>query len=194
MSTVDQEPLMDGLADVSQPPLSQTERLLHRLMDVIQSARPVPLSTSAMINRDEVIVLIEEALNIFPDEVRQSRWLLKEREDFLAKVRIEGDEILSQARNRAERMVQRSDLVRAAEMRSQKIVDAAEADARRLRLEIEDYCDQKLGSFEIVLERTMRLVAQGRERLQLRARVHGAPEGPTDDDAMATDVFDQDRS
>lgn len=194
MSTVDQEPPMDGLADVSQPPLSQTERLLHRLMDVIQSARPVPLSTSAMINRDEVIVLIEEALNIFPDEVRQSRWLLKEREDFLAKVRIEGDEILSQARNRAERMVQRSDLVRAAEMRSQKIVDAAEADARRLRLEIEDYCDQKLGSFEIVLERTMRLVAQGRERLQLRARVHGAPEGPTDDDAMATDVFDQDRS
>lgn len=194
MSTVDQEPLMDELADVSQPPLSQTERLLHRLMDVIQSARPVPLSTSAMINRDEVIVLIEEALNIFPDEVRQSRWLLKEREDFLAKVRVEGDEILSQARNRAERMVQRSDLVKAAEARAQKIVDAAEADARRLRLEIEDYCDQKLGSFEIVLERTMRLVAQGRERLQLRARVHGAPEGPTDDDANATDVFDQDRS
>ena len=194
MSTVDQEPLMDELADVSQPPLSQTERLLHRLMDVIQSARPVPLSTSAMINRDEVIVLIEEALNIFPDEVRQSRWLLKEREDFLAKVRVEGDEILSQARNRAERMVQRSDLVKAAEARAQKIVDAAEADARRLRLEIEDYCDQKLGSFEIVLERTMRLVAQGRERLQLRARVHGAPEGPTDDDAIATDVFDQDRS
>lgn len=194
MSTVDQEPVLDELADVSQPPLSQTERLLHRLMDVVQSARPVPLSTSAMINRDEVIVLIEQALNIFPDEVRQSRWLLKEREDFLLKVKVEGDEILSQSRNRAERMVQRSDLVKAAEARAQKIVEAADADARRTRLEIEDYCDQKLGSFEIVLERTMRLVAQGRERLQLRARVHGAPEGPTDEEAMVTDVFDQDRS
>ena len=194
MSTVDQEPVLDELADVSQPPLSQTERLLHRLMDVVQSARPVPLSTSAMINRDEVIVLIEQALNIFPDEVRQSRWLLKEREDFLLKVKVEGDEILSQSRNRAERMVQRSDLVKAAEARAQKIVEAADADARRTRLEIEDYCDQKLGSFEIVLERTMRLVTQGRERLQLRARVHGAPEGPTDEEAMVTDVFDQDRS
>ena len=196
MSTVDQEPLVDDLTAMDQAPLSQTERLLHRLMDVLQSARPVPLSTSAMVNRDEVIVLIEQALNIFPDEVRQSRWLLKEREDFLAKMKSEGEEIIAQARGRAERMVQRSELVRAAELRAQKIVDAADADARRMRLEVEDYCDQKLGSFEIVLERTMRLVAQGREKLQLRARVHGRDDAapPEEDPAQSGPMFDQDRS
>lgn len=196
MSTVDQEPIVDDLTAMDQAPLSQTERLLHRLMDVLQSARPVPLSTSAMVNRDEVIVLIEQALNIFPDEVRQSRWLLKEREDFLAKMKAEGEEIIARARGRAERMVQRSELVRAAELRAQKIVDAADADARRMRLEVEDYCDQKLGSFEIVLERTMRLVAQGREKLQLRARVHGRDDVALqeDDPNQTGPMFDQDRS
>ncbi len=35
-----------------------------------------------------------------------------------------------------------------------------------MRLECEDYCDQKLASFEIVLERTMKTVAAGRTKLQ----------------------------
>ena len=56
---------------------------------------------------------------------------------------------------------------RLAEARARHIVDTAEADARRTRLECEDYCDKKLGSFEIVFARTMKLVVQGRQRLQL---------------------------
>ena len=67
---------------------------------------------------------------------------------------------------RAERMVQRTEVVKAAEHRARRIVDGAEAEARRLRLECEDYCDQKLATFEIVLERTMKVVMAGRDKLQ----------------------------
>ena len=63
-------------------------------------------------------------------------------------------------------MVQRTEVVKAAEHRARRIIDAAEAEARRLRLECEDFCDQKLAGFEIVLERTLKLVASGREKLQ----------------------------
>ena len=42
----------------------------------------------------------------------------------------------------------------------------AEADSRRLRHEAEDYIDQKLAAFEVVLERTMATVQKGREQLQ----------------------------
>ena len=68
----------------------------------------------------------------------------------------------SRPATRAERMVQRTEVVKAAEQRAHQIVDAAEAEARRLRHEGEDFCDQKLASFEIVLERTLKLVASGR--------------------------------
>ena len=40
------------------------------------------------------------------------------------------------------------------------------SDGLRLRLEAEDYCDQKLGSFENVLQRTLQQVAAGRAKLQ----------------------------
>jgi hypothetical protein len=46
-------------------------------------------------------------------------------------------------------------------------LDDANEEARRLRHEVEDYADQKLASFEIVLDRTLKTVRAGREKLQV---------------------------
>jgi predicted transcriptional regulator len=145
---------------------AETEDVLLQIRAVIENARPVPLSASSMITKDEVLELVEEALEQLPEELRAARWLLKEREEFLARTRHEADEILAQATARAERMVQRAEVVKAADQRAYEIVEAAQGDARRLRHEVEDFCDQKLASFEIVLERTQRLVGAGRAKLQ----------------------------
>lgn len=140
--------------------------LVAELRYVIESARPLPLSASSTINKDDVLSLIDEIQASMPDELRSARWLLKEREEFRAKMRREGDEIVALARNRAEQMVQRTQVVKAAEARARKVLETAESDARRLRLEAEDYCDQKLGSFENVLQKTLQQVGAGRAKLQ----------------------------
>jgi hypothetical protein len=144
----------------------ESEQLLRRIADVIGSARPMPLSASVMVNKEEVLALIDDALDRLPDELRAARWLLKERDDFLAKVKREADDILEAARSRAESMVQRTEVVKAAEQRARKVVEAARDEARNTRLQCDDYVDQKLASFEIVLERTMRTVVAGRSKLQ----------------------------
>ena len=54
------------------------EALVRRVIDVINAARPMPLSTSVMVSRDEIIDLLEAALAELPEEVREARWLLKE--------------------------------------------------------------------------------------------------------------------
>ena len=124
-------------------------------------ARPMPLSASAMINKEEVLELLDEALDRLPESCAQARWLLKEREEYLAKMRHEGDEILEQARARAERMVQRTEVVKAAEHRARQISTAPRPRPAACATSVEDFCDQKLASFEIVLERTLKLVAAG---------------------------------
>ena len=151
----------------SRDPLAgpEAEALLRRAADLIASARPVPLSASAMINRDEVLDLLGEAIDRLPDELRQARWLLKERDEFLVKVQGEGDEILDAAAAKAEAMVQRTEVVKAAELRAKRIVEEANEEASRLRHEAEDFCDQRLAQFEIVLNRTLKMVHAGRERL-----------------------------
>ncbi|CAB4928502.1 MAG: hypothetical protein F2837_02605 [Actinobacteria bacterium] len=145
---------------------AEAENLLVHLRDVISSARPVPLSASSMISKDEVLDLIDEVLQKLPEELRAARWLLKERAEFINSYQHEASEIVAKARARAETMVQRTEVVAAAEQRAYEIVDTAQSDARRLRHEVEDFCDQKLASFEIVLERTQKLVTAGRSKLQ----------------------------
>ncbi len=88
-------------------------------------------------------------------------------------------------------MVQRTEVVKAAEQRARHIVEVAEADARRMRHECEDFCDQRLASFEIVLDRTMKTVTVGREKLagRRRSRRSSPSRSPT---ATARSFFDQD--
>lgn len=171
-----------------------TEVLLRRVMDVINNTRPMPLSSSHLLNnKDEVIELLEDALSRLPDELRQARWLLKEREEFLGRTQREADEIIEVARAQAARMVQKTEIVREAQMFAQRTVDKATEEAGRLRNEAEDYCDQKLAQFEIVLQRTLKTVHVGREKLQVTP-LPEATEGDIDynADEAAVDVFDQD--
>ena len=143
------------------------EALIRSALDLVQTAKAMPLSASVLVSREELAELLQAALDRMPDELRQARWLLKERDEFLAEKQREADALLEEVRVQAERMVQRTEIVRQANHVAQRILDDANEEARRLRHEAEDYADQKLASFEIVLDRTMKTVQAGREKLQV---------------------------
>lgn len=177
--------------------LNETEKLLDRAIHHVANARAMPMSASVMINRDELLDLLEDAQERLPEELKAARWLLKEREEFLVRTRREGDDIIDQARARAARMVQRSEVVAEAERRARRIVDDAESNARMMRMQCEDFCDQRLAQFEIVLERTMKMVTAGREHLAAPIVHTGTqaaigPEGDEVESEAATMFFDQD--
>ena len=142
------------------------EGLIQQAMDTVATARTMPLSASVLVDRQELVDLLQGALERLPEELRHARWLLKERDEFLASRQREADVLLDDVRAQAERMVQRTEIVRQANQVAQRILDDAREEARRLRHEAEDYCDQRLASFEIVLERTLKTVQAGREKLQ----------------------------
>jgi cell division septum initiation protein DivIVA len=170
--------------------VGDAEALLRRALDIIATAPTMPLSSSPRIDRDEIIELLEESLHRLPEEMRQARWMIKERQEFVTKTRREADELLEAARVQAERMVQRTEVVRAAELRARQVSEAADADARRLRHETEDFLDQRLGSFEILLDKLTKTVQAGRSRLSIGA--HREVE-EIDEDDPTKGFFDQDR-
>ena len=175
--------------------INDSETLLRRVIDIIATARTMPLSNSPMVNRDEIIELLEESLNRLPDELRPARWMLRERDEVVGRTKREAEDIVDAARAQAERMVQRTEVVRAAELRARQVVEAAESESRRMRHETEDFCDQRLASFEIVLEKVARTVANGRERLNIRgsrAAAAAAPDGEGDDGEDGGTFFDYD--
>jgi len=160
--------------------LPEVEAVLLRLRHMIAGARDMPLSASSVINKDDVLGLIDELGSKLPEEIRAARWLLKEREEFLARTQREGDEILDAARSQSAALVQRTEVVKAAELRARHILDDAESEARQMRHGADDYCDQKLGSFEIVLQKTLGEVGAGRAKLRGNPMAGLATEMPTD--------------
>jgi F0F1-type ATP synthase membrane subunit b/b' len=142
-----------------------TEDLLRSAIETVRQAKAMPLSSNALVSRDELVGVLEEALKRLPEELRDARWLLRERDDFLSNTRREADAILEASRVQAESMVQRGEIVRQAQHSAQRVVDRAHDEARRLRREAEEYCDRKLSSFEDLLERTAKTVQSGRRKL-----------------------------
>jgi vacuolar-type H+-ATPase subunit H len=187
-------------------PGGDVEALLRELHETIDQARPAPLSTAVKVDRDIALDLLDQAIARLPDDLRNARWLLKERDEFLARTHREADEILAAARGQAERMVQRSEVLRSAEGKARRIVEVARTDAARIRNECDDYVDQRLAKLEAVLERAMGVIAAGRERLRPAkegpkptfegsSEPNGAGDDGADGDAeLSPAFFDQDRA
>jgi F0F1-type ATP synthase membrane subunit b/b' len=168
-----------------------TEGSLLRMRELLESSGTVPFSSSPRVNRDDLLTLIDDALEHLPEELKQARWLLKERTEFLAKAEREAEQIIDAARVQAERMVERDEVVRAARRHSDALVEDAESRSRALQHEAEDYVDQRLAAFEVVLDRTMATVKRGREQLQVHTGSPALSDAePTEDDEPG--FFDQD--
>jgi vacuolar-type H+-ATPase subunit H len=139
---------------------------IDELQVLVEEAKSVPFSSSAVVDRDELLELLAQLKQQVPDEVRQARWMMRDRDEHLARARKEADRILAEAREQRDRLLSRSEIVHAAEREAERILDEGRARSARSRLQAEDYIDQKLAGFEILLNKTLATVARGREQLQ----------------------------
>ena len=169
--------------------LGDTESFFNEAIGAISSAPNAPLSSAPKINREQILGILQDALDCLPAEITEARWMLKERADFLAKTQLEADEILEAARVQAERLVQRTSIVRQSEARARKVIEAANQDSRRLKSETDDFLDRRLGSFEILLDKLVKQVSEGRTRLSLVAQ---EPAREISLESESVMLFDQD--
>jgi hypothetical protein len=153
---------------------------LQQIEDMIKEAKSMPLSSSALLNREEMLELVVQMREVLPEEIKQARWVVKDREELLTKARRDSQRIVEEAEQEQLRMATREEVVKRAEAEANRILTEAREEARRMRLEAEDYVDAKLAQFEIALQRsseelaatktalgrTLEQVEGGRERLR----------------------------
>jgi len=161
--------------------------LLRTLERIAGEARSMPLSSSVMVNRGELLALLRQLREAMPDELDRARWVVREQEGILEHARSDAEEIISEARAEHDRLVSEQQVVVSARDEAERIVDAAHGTARQMRLEAEDYVDAKLANFEVVLHKTLTAVERGRERLRGRLEVDELAE--TDLDAAPSDEY-----
>jgi vacuolar-type H+-ATPase subunit H len=142
--------------------------LIDKLDDLIHNARAVPLTDQVRIDRDAIYDVLDQMRSTIPEEVKQARWIVKERQEMLAEAKREAERLISEAREQAEREASQQEIVKLAERQAQELLDQARAKERETRLGAEDYADGILENLEVNLGKFLSAVQRGREQLASR--------------------------
>ena len=152
---------------------------LQQLEEMVREAKSMPLSSSALLNRDEVLDMLKDMQETLPEEIKQARWIVKDREDLLGKARQDAERIVEQAKEDQLRMARKEEVVHRAEEEADRIVAEAEQQAMDARAEAESYVDARLAQFEIALAQDPRGGAVHDARAGQDARPGGGRARPT---------------
>jgi len=145
-------------------------------LEIVMTAKGVPMSRSVMVSRDQLQPLLEDAIRNLPTELLEARRALREREALMAEEQRRADNLIELAKTRAAQMIETTEIVRLARVRAQEIVAEAEAKSRKMVTETEDFLDSKLAEYEISIGVVLKAVQRGRSRLRaatLPEPIHG---------------------
>lgn len=147
--------------------------LVDDLIIAVEGARMVPLSGNVMLDRDRLIDMLYRLRDDLPEEMRAARWMVRERESFVARTNEKARELLERARQRSDELVSESYIVKEAVDEANALVRQAEGEATRIRLEAEDYSEQAFEQTESVLADLLSQVRRFRAELHQARRSSG---------------------
>jgi cell division septum initiation protein DivIVA len=142
---------------------------LAELRRALEQARSMPMSASAVVNRGELLAMIDEVSGALETAITESQKVVAERESVVDEGRKDAAQIVADAHSEREKIISDTDVYRVAKREADHLLEQARAEAEELRKETDDYVDAKLANFEITLERTTEAVKRGRERLAGRS-------------------------
>ena len=144
---------------------------IDEISALVEQARAVPMSANCMVNRNDLLGMLEELRADMPAEIRRAQALLDERDKIIASGQREADRIISEGEQEHHRLVSVSELTVSAEHEASRIINEARAEAQRLRDEVEEYVDTTLANFEQMLQRTLVTVERGRDKMRALSEI-----------------------
>ncbi|MEV8550970.1 ATP synthase F0 subunit B [Streptomyces glaucescens] len=141
------------------------QKKLDEIVAAVSSARSMPMSASCVVNRAELLSMLEEVRAALPDSLAQAQELIGDREQMVEQARQEAERIIAEAHAQRGSLVSGTEVARRSQAEADRILAEARKEAEEIRAEADDYVDSKLANFEVVLTKTLGSVGRGREKL-----------------------------
>lgn len=153
---------------------------LAELRRAIETARSMPMSASAVVNRSELLDQVDRMAAELPEAFAAADEVTSDRDSVINEARGKAEQIIADAQLERERLVSETEVYRMAKESSERMLEEARTEAEELRRETDEYVDSKLANFEISLTKILEAVSRGRGRLLGRSEL----------DALRDDVND----
>ena len=139
--------------------------LIDTLDDLVHNAKPIPLTDRVRVDKEGIYDLLDQIRATIPEEIKQARWVVKERQEMLAEATREAERMVNQAREFQERLISDEEVAKQAERAAEVIIEDARGRKREIVLGGEDYAGEILNTLEFNLSKFNVAVQRGRERL-----------------------------
>ncbi|GAA3765901.1 ATP synthase subunit B family protein [Streptomyces chiangmaiensis] len=141
------------------------QKKLDEIVAVVSSARSMPMSASCVVNRAELLSMLEEVRAALPGSLAEAQELIGDREFMVERARQEAERIIESAHAERGSLISDTEVARRSQNEADRILTEARQEAEEVRAEADDYVDSKLANFEVVLTKTLGSVGRGREKL-----------------------------
>ncbi|OIJ65984.1 ATP synthase F0 subunit B [Streptomyces mangrovisoli] len=141
------------------------QQKLDEIVASVSGARSMPMSASCVVNRAELLALLEEVRAALPGSLAQAQELIGDRDQMVEQARQEADRIIQHAHSERGSLISDTEIARRSQAEADRILNEARQEAEGVRADADDYVDSKLANFEVVLTKTLGSVGRGREKL-----------------------------
>lgn len=141
-------------------------RLIDEIEDIVEGGASVPFSKKVMVDKDEILDIIQDIRIKLPDEIKQATWIKEERQRILAEAQKDADRLMEEAETRLEELIDQEEITKKAMERGEEIITRAQMNAKEIRLGSVEYADSLLLEQQQKLKDLIQLLNENRKELR----------------------------
>ena len=153
-------------ASAALPTLGQVQDLVSEMILAISEAKTIPASGKVIVDREQMLQTLEMLEVRLPEEMRAARWMVRQRDSFIARTNEQARETLQKARQKADELTSSTNIITEATEEANILVRRAEDQSHRIRMEAEDYADDRLERLEGLMGRVLEQIKSMRAELR----------------------------
>ena len=139
--------------------------LIGMVEETIDNSFKIPFTSKGIVDKEELLETIQEIRLKFPDELKQAKYLIEDRQRIMAEAQKEADNIIKNATDKVNVMVSEHEITKLATEEAMKIMEAAQNDARNMRMATKEYVVKTMNGLEASLTDALMKVKEDKRNL-----------------------------
>ena len=159
------------------------EEAISQLYEIIQDARSVPLSSDkCMVERDQILDLLDEISNELPNELKQAKTIVDSRSEVITSAKRDAKAIRKQAQQDAKRMASEEAVYLEAKAQAEELVRSAENKVRELKQVTNEFVDDALKNTERAISDALNDIRESRSKFRALVSPQSKQDSPIIED------------
>ena len=136
--------------------------IVDMLEETIDKASSVPLTGKVMVDKDELLDYIQEIRLVYPDELKEAKWVKEERQRILSEAESRAEAIQKNAEETQMQLIDEHEITKRAYEQANELVNAAQSKSVEIKTDTDQYVDDILNDAEHRLDLLLRKIREDR--------------------------------